>query len=288
MPTVLHLSPHPDDEVIGAPALLLRMRDAGHRIVNLACSLGHREQWDRRRAEVEEACRRADFELLVLDPPALISSDDDLDLAQRTIAAETARLVRELDVALVVAPSPHDGHHGHEVVGRAARDALAVEGGPPLWMWAIWADLPLPTLFAPFGPSELERASYALSAHAGEVSRNDYVDLLRGRGVTGRVLGAERVFGFGTPGRDEPFAELLTEAAFAGGEWWAGAPREPDRRVADRAGPARPPDRLVDGRAVVRRPAQDFPVSRFVSAVSGLVSELNTSGTRVAQRGVRL
>jgi len=226
--TVLHLAPHPDDEVIGAPATLLRLRDAGHRVVNFACSLGRHDQWERRRREVEEACRRAGFELEIMDPPLAISRGDDFELAQRTLVEEVRRLVATLDAQLVVAPTPHDGHYGHEVVGRAARDALAVEGAPRLWMWAIWADLSLPTLFAPFGEEDLERATHALRAHAGEIGRNDYVDLLRCRGVTARVLGSERVFGFGRPGRDVPYAELLTEAAFADGEWWAGAPREPD------------------------------------------------------------
>jgi LmbE family N-acetylglucosaminyl deacetylase len=27
---VLHLAPHPDDELIGAPATLMALRDAGH------------------------------------------------------------------------------------------------------------------------------------------------------------------------------------------------------------------------------------------------------------------
>jgi LmbE family N-acetylglucosaminyl deacetylase len=226
--TVLHVSPHPDDELLGAPATLLRLLAAGHRVVNLACSLGRPDQEERRRREVVEACLRAGFELEILDPPLRISRADDLDAAQRRLAEEVARCVRELGAELVVAPSPHDVHHGHEAVGRAVRDALAVGGAPRLWMWALWGELPLPTLFAPFEEAELERASHALSAHAGEVSRNDYVELLRARAVTARVLGAERVFGFGEPGRDGPYAELLTEVAFAGGEWWAGAPRVPD------------------------------------------------------------
>jgi LmbE family N-acetylglucosaminyl deacetylase len=207
--TVVHLAPHPDDEVLGAPATLLRLKDAGHRVVNAACSLGRPEQRERRRAEAEEACARAGFELLVLD--GLDGVPD---------------VVREAD--LVVAPSPHDGHPSHEAVGRAARDALAADGAPRLWLWGLWADLPLPTLRVAFGEDELTRATHALRAHAGEVARNDYVALLRARAVAARVLGAERVFGFGTPGRPGAYAELLTEVAFAAGEWWAGAPREPD------------------------------------------------------------
>lgn len=226
--TVLHLAPHPDDEVIGAPATLLRLRDAGHRIVNLACSLGHPEDHERRRDEVTEACRRAGFDLRVHEPPLKISGGDDLGAAQKALGDTVGRFVDELGVDLVVAPSPHDGHPGHEVVGRAARDALARDGAPRLWMWGLWADLPLPTLFVPFGEEELARATYALCAHAGELARNAYVDLVRARAMAARVLGAERVFGFGEEGRPVRYAELLTEAAFAGGRWWAGAGREPD------------------------------------------------------------
>jgi LmbE family N-acetylglucosaminyl deacetylase len=42
--TVLHLAPHPDDEVLGAGATLLGLREAGHRVINLACSRGRPDQ----------------------------------------------------------------------------------------------------------------------------------------------------------------------------------------------------------------------------------------------------
>ena len=45
------------------------LRDAGHEIVNVACSLGRAAQVGRRRADLEEACRRAGFELVVLERP---------------------------------------------------------------------------------------------------------------------------------------------------------------------------------------------------------------------------
>jgi LmbE family N-acetylglucosaminyl deacetylase len=126
---------------------------------------------------------------------------------------------------VVIGPSPHDRHHGHEVVGRAARDALRDAAMPRLWMWGLWGELPLPTLYFGFGDAELDAATRVLRAHAEEVARNDYVALLRSRAAASRVLGAERVFGFGAPARPEPYAELLTEVDFSDGEWWAGAGR---------------------------------------------------------------
>ncbi len=211
---------------MGAPALLLALRGRGWRVVNVACSLGRPHQRSRRTAEVREACRRAGFDLEVIHPPVALSRGDNLRAAHARLVAAIADLLARNSADVVVAPSPHDRHPGHEVVGRAARDALARSGMPVLWMWGLWGELPLPTLFFGFGESELQAAEHVLSAHAEEVARNDYLALLRARAVTSRVLGAERVFGFGAAARGAPYAELLTEAAFADGEWWAGAPRE--------------------------------------------------------------
>jgi LmbE family N-acetylglucosaminyl deacetylase len=226
---VLHLAPHPDDEALGAPATLLGLREAGHRVICLACGLGRPAQAGRRLAEVREACRRGGFELRVADPPLELSQGDDLARAQAALAATVRALCEAEDVGLVVGPSPHDGHHGHEAVGRAARDALEAMADPPaLWLWGLWADLPHPTLLAGFGEARLERARHVLAAHAGELARADYDGLLRARAVGGAVLGAERVFGFGAQRRAAPYADLLTEALRGAGGWRAGVPRELD------------------------------------------------------------
>jgi LmbE family N-acetylglucosaminyl deacetylase len=223
--TFLHLAPHPDDESIAAVATLLALREAGHRVINLACSLGEPGQEARRGGEVEEACRRAGFELIVQEPPLAISLHDDRTAAQRTLTAAVRDLVGRESVDVVVSPSPHDGHHGHEVVGRAARDAAR---GPRLWLWGLWADLPWPTLYHGFDEPRLEQAIDVLEAHAGELARNDYRLVLRGRGAANRVLGSERVFGFGASIRERPYAELLMEVVVRDGEWWTNGARELD------------------------------------------------------------
>ena len=225
---MLHLAPHPDDESIAAPATLIGLTRAGHRVINLACSLGRPDQAARRHAEADTACRRAGFTLVVHDPPLGISSDDDLDAAREALAATVTRLAEEEEVDVIVAPSPHDGHHGHEVVGRAARDAVRhLERAPRLWMWGLWADLPFPTLYSAFGHRRLLHVLYVLNAHRGEVSRNGYRALVAARGIASRVLGSERVFGYGSPMRPTRYAELLTEIAVRDGVMWLMPAREP-------------------------------------------------------------
>jgi LmbE family N-acetylglucosaminyl deacetylase len=223
---ILHVSPHPDDEVIGAPATLMALRDAGHHIVNLAVGFGRPEVAERRRAEVREATRRAGFELIAPDPPISISADADLDAAEVAVRRRVREEIERRDPAIVVSPSPHDVHHGHEVVGRAVRGALRDVADPPSWwMWGLWGQLSFPTLFVPFGASRLREMEHALDAHVGEVTRNDYRRLLRGRGTANAVLGAELVFGFGEPARRATYAELITEVVRRDDAWWLGAPR---------------------------------------------------------------
>ena len=199
---VLALAPHPDDEVLGAGATLLGLVEAGH-AVTVAAPLPSAE----RHAELVESCRRLGVELVLGDPGGL-------------------------EADLVIAPSPHDGHPAHEAVGRWARD-FARTREAVLWLWGLWADLPLPTLYVPFSESRLATLGSALEAHASQLARNDYSALLAARAVCSRVLGSERVFGFGSGVRPEPYAELLTEVL-----------------PGDRLGPARvldPLSPLVDG-----------------------------------------
>jgi LmbE family N-acetylglucosaminyl deacetylase len=228
--TLLHLAPHPDDEVLGGPAIMLALQSSGHRIINLACSLGRPENLERRQAEARDCANRTGFELILPSRPVAIGSGDDLDAAQAELATLIAELVRSEAVDIVFSPNPHDRHPGHEVVGRAALDALTPlqDSAPAWWMWALWADLPFPTLITYFGPERLGQILDALEAHAGELERNDYRRLVRGRAEANAVLGPERVFGFGAGAGRGDFAELATEVVLGDGEWRLGRARELD------------------------------------------------------------
>jgi LmbE family N-acetylglucosaminyl deacetylase len=196
---VLHVAPHPDDEALGAPATLLALRDAGWKVVNLACSLGSDSRLrDTRRAEVAEACRRAGFDLRVA------STTDVADEISEAVAAERP--------ALVVSPDPQEAHPAHASVGRATGEALAGPG-PPVrwWTWALWTELTEPTMLVPFGEDRLDEILHVLAAHESQLARNDFATLVRARAQAARVRGPERIHGFGSPGIGEPYAELLRE-----------------------------------------------------------------------------
>jgi LmbE family N-acetylglucosaminyl deacetylase len=240
MACVLHLAPHPDDEAIAAIATLLALRDRGHVVINVACSLGREDDQSRRLGELQKACKRARFEL-VTDYAQPMSREDDLQAAERELTRVVGDLLATRAVHLLVSPSPHDCHHAHEAVGRVARE-VARTTGVRWWMWGLWGELPFPTLYSGFDDAMLERAIVVLRAHAGEIRRNDYTSYVRGRAAADRVVGSERVFGFGARMQRKPYAELLTEVAFEDGAFTAGDPRRLD--------PRRPLPRLTGGRPI--------------------------------------
>ncbi|MSO44192.1 MAG: hypothetical protein EXQ74_02605 [Thermoleophilia bacterium] len=227
MVRILHVSPHPDDELIGAPATLMALRDAGHEVTNLATSLGRTDDHDRRRQEVTAACEVAGFRLLVTEPPVAMSRGDDLTAAEARIRGEIeAILDGPQPPEVVVGPSPHDVHHGHELTSRAIRDVLSTRANPPVWwIWAIWGDLPLPTIITIFDDARAEEIARALSHHAGEMARTDHRVHVEARGRLTAVTAAETVFGFGTPALTAVRAEVLTEVVPRDGDWVLGSPR---------------------------------------------------------------
>ncbi|HEY1828409.1 MAG TPA: PIG-L family deacetylase [Acidimicrobiales bacterium] len=230
-PTVVHLAPHPDDEAVGCPASLLHLRDRGWRVVSVISSLGFASQWPRRRAEAEEASARAGFVPLFLDPPLGISLTDDLEGATARVAAELPGIVAEYEASIVVSPTPHDVHHGHECIGRGVQRAMAgLPTGTRWWMWGVWGDLPTPNVFYAFDQKTMDRALHILEAYAGELARNDYRAFLTGRASVNAVMGSERVFGFGSAAATTlPYAELLSEVRLMDGRFMASEPHHLDQ-----------------------------------------------------------
>lgn len=224
---ILVISPHPDDEVIGAGATLLKLRDAGFRIVNLAVGLGGPDQHERRRAELTEACARLGFTLIIPDELPGISRDDDLAKAQTYLTELITKTRRVIKPKLIVSPVIHDMHHGHEVVARAVRDSVVNRGvGARWWMYKIWGHLERPTLYSAFEQDKLDAVTEALEAHQGENDRNDYRKMVAGFAMANPGWGSERIFGLGSStASEQPYAELLTEVIYRKGSWLEGRHR---------------------------------------------------------------
>lgn len=226
-PVLAHISPHPDDEALGSPGVLLAMQRAGWHVVNFVATMGRPEQRRRRSNEAACAARAADFELRSPLEPIGLSSTDDLEVGFDRTCSELRTLFDELRPGIVVAPSPQDGHHAHELVGRAVLSSLEqIEDRPRLWLWGLWSDLPFPTIYAPYDHEVMRKAQETVRCYAGELARNDYSTLLTSRAQANAILGVERVFGYGGKrvGR-LPYADLLMECLPGPAGWMVGEGR---------------------------------------------------------------
>jgi LmbE family N-acetylglucosaminyl deacetylase len=225
--TVLQVSPHPDDELLGAGATLTLLRDRGWHVLNLAVGLGRPEDHHRRHAELVEAGRRLGISVDICQPPLDTSEGDDMDRAEVDLTERLVDMIGAGSVDLVLGPQPEDGHPGHETVGRAVARALEHTNRPvPWWAWGLWADLRSPNVFVAFDNLVLHQVAFALEAYVGECTRNRYQDLWPARSTANAVLGSERVFGFGTEQVSPlPYAELYLERSFRRGMWYTAPPR---------------------------------------------------------------
>jgi hypothetical protein len=222
MPTVIHVSPHPDDESIAAPCTLLALQRNGWKVINYAVGLGRESDRARRRQELERALSHTRIEggkgwrNLTPVTPIGISRGDNLRAASQTLTHHLLKLIDDEHADLIVGPHPRDGHHGHVAVARAIRQALWSARRPPVWwMWSIWSDLLRPTLIVECHPDDLDTSILMLKEYAGENRRSDYVAGTRALRVTNAVFGIEKTLGWGSAPRERlagiEQAELLTE-----------------------------------------------------------------------------
>ncbi|MGD9526170.1 MAG: PIG-L deacetylase family protein, partial [Pseudonocardia sp.] len=204
MHTVLHVSPHPDDESIAAPCTLLTLRDAGWRVVNFAVSMGRPEQAERRRAELRGALELAGFEHREPTAPIGISRGDQHGRACRALIPQIRNVIEETGAELIVGPHPRDSHHGHATVARAVREVVWQAGGSlTWWMWSVWADLPHPTLIVNCDPKHLQLSREMLDQHVGEYRRVDYRLMHEPVRQVNAIRGIEKVLGYGATPDEE-------------------------------------------------------------------------------------
>lgn len=244
MPTVIHVSPHPDDESIAATCTLLALQRHGWRVINYAVTLGRANDRKRREHELAQALshtRLGDnpgFIHRTPDPPIGISRRDDLHRAARRLTDELQALVEAERADLIVGPHPRDGHHGHVAVARAIRETVWSATRPPVWwMWSIWQELTRPTLIASCDPRDLAISKIMLKEYEGENQRSDYLTGVENVRKANAVFGIEKALGWGSAPHVRlskiTQAELLTEVwvrrrlvhGLAKREWVIGRPR---------------------------------------------------------------
>ena len=154
-----------------------------------------------------------------------MSLHDDLVAAQAHVTSHVLDRLQSLAPKIVVAPSVHDAHHAHELCGQAVRDAVEEAGAPrAVWWWRLWGQGGPPTLIVDCEDA-MPVLRAALAAHAGEVQRNRYLELLEAEAQADAVRGSEQVFGFGSHALDTRAARVFCETLWDRGQWRFGEPR---------------------------------------------------------------
>ncbi len=116
---ILVVSPHPDDETLGAGGTLLRFKNEGHRIfwlnfTNKSPLFGYSiEETKKRKRVVEKVCKMYPFDGffdLGLQPTAVSV------LPQKEIVRKASEIIQTVKPTVVIMPYHHDIHSDHRVV----------------------------------------------------------------------------------------------------------------------------------------------------------------------------
>jgi LmbE family N-acetylglucosaminyl deacetylase len=137
--SIVVVSPHPDDEVLGAGGLIRSAANAGHDVTVLSVTDGEAAypDWkglDRiRRREVRDA-------LSVLVPQTVATRH--LSIPDGKVAANRAMLFDAIDQrlsrnTLLVAPYERDGHPDHDATGEVCCEIARLRN-VTLWRYPIW------------------------------------------------------------------------------------------------------------------------------------------------------
>lgn len=217
-PVVMIFSPHPDDECLTGALPLRLQQECGARVINVAVTLGHAHQQERRRGEVEAACAVLGFDLVIPQQGRAL-----LDVAPQVRktdperwegwCAEFAGLLRQHRPRAVFAPHAEDFHPAHIgvhlLVREALRHFLSQSGEPVAFLETeYWHPQAAPNLLVGVRDETEALLLQATVCHAGEVERNPYHLRHPARMIDNVRRGSEVVMGRGSAGRRFAFGEL--------------------------------------------------------------------------------
>lgn len=225
-PKVLIFSPHPDDEVIIGGLPLRLMREAGHRVVNVAVTQGsNRARQAERWEELERCCDAIGFGLIQTRAGGL----ERINPATRTQDAAhwrgcveiVAEILERERARILVFPHDADWNSTHEGTHHLVMDALRLlpaDYACFLVESEFWGAMEDPNLMVESSVAEVGDLMTALTFHVGEVRRNPYHVLVPAWMMDNVRRGCELVGGQGGAAPDFVFATLYRLRAWRRGE----------------------------------------------------------------------
>jgi len=178
---VMVFSPHPDDECIIGILPLRLMHEAKMQIVNVAVTLGSKEERRKPRfEELKKACAFLNWKLELCgeDGFAGVSADTEEDNSAlwNAYLREIAKLIKKHKPAVIFAPHKKDGNETHRGVAKLVREAVkTLPGFSCVFInTEFWAPMAKPNLLVESNAEYLAELVSALSFHVGELERNPY------------------------------------------------------------------------------------------------------------------
>jgi N-acetylglucosamine malate deacetylase 1 len=212
-PAALIFSPHPDDECVIGGLPLRFMREAGMRIVNVAVTLGSRQERRKARlAELKNACDWIGFDL---EPTGLekinASTRTKQPRAWKAAVQVISNLLLKYQPRAIFFPHELDWnstHIGTHFLVMDALKSLPRNFQTTLIETEFWGQMPSPNLMVELSATDVADLIAALSFHIGEVRRNPYHLRLPAWMQDNVRRGAELVGGQGGKAPNFTFATL--------------------------------------------------------------------------------
>jgi len=184
---VLVFAPHPDDEVLGAGALLVFLRENGYNtgIVYLT-SGSDPEMMEKREKEAAEVCRE-----LNAGPVFFRLRRKENGEFNRGVERLTG-ILRSFRPRLVVMPQDGDSHPAHEFSHSLISGALnrTLFTGT-IMEYGVWAPVSSPGLFLLFDEEGMKKKMTLLSHYASQLEKNRFGHAFTGLNRYYGVLSAE-------------------------------------------------------------------------------------------------
>ncbi len=234
-PTALFFAPHPDDECISGGMALRLLRQAHMRVVNVAVTLGSKQERKAERLqELQHACRYLGFELVPTAPDGLERINPktrEQDPSHWIGCVQTVLGILERSQPRVILfPHANDWNSTHIGTHYLIMDAL--QRMPASFQCYLvetefWGAMSDPNLMVEISPEDLADMMAATTFHVGEVKRNPYHLLLpawmmdnvrRGSEVAGGQGGAAPEFAFAVLNRLTKWSEGRVNRLFEGGK----------------------------------------------------------------------
>lgn len=195
--SVMVISPHPDDEVIGAGGLVNRIVKAGGEAAVGIAHIGTQQRWD----EAQASCGLLGAQVFCLRDPA-----DDSWLDAVPLAGLVGRIEGWLDVLrpeCLLLPDPGGFHQEHRVVAEAAMAAMRPSGGTGHWRppvvacfeepsdsWRI-AEPMRPNWYVSLAEVDMEAKRKAMLTHVSQVRNWPSERSLTAMDALARLRGAQ-------------------------------------------------------------------------------------------------